>query len=219
MTQENARRSWIRAAAVVALSTLAIGADCLAAAPADAVVTEAACTPAALPTFGGPNGSVSWMTSGALYVGGADTTYHWDDGSPVSTAAYWTHDAEGYQIHALPNDPLVDDDVLDVNEHNRMIDYGYNIASDRRETWVVDLPTATWTKLPGLGGNGTRGRRINASGLVSGGSDNQHGDRFPVTWTPPYTTVNKLSRNGVFPIATGNNDLGYSVGTAGRGRS
>src|SRR5438874_8497511 len=124
MTHENARRSWVGAASVVALTTLAVGANCVAPAQADPVVTEAACTPAALPTFGGPNGSVNWMTSGGLYVGGADTTDHWGDGSPVFAAAYWTHDAEGYQIRALPNDPLVDDDVLDVNEHNRMIDFG-----------------------------------------------------------------------------------------------
>jgi len=220
MAHENARRSWVGAVAVAALSTLAVGAGCVASAQASPVVNaEAACTPEALPTFGGPNGSVSWMTTGGLYVGGADTSDHWDDGSPMHTAAYWTHDAEGYQIHALPNDPLVDDDVLDVNENNRMIDFGYNIASDRLETWVFDLPTATWTKLPGLGGFGTRGRRINASGLVTGGSEDRNGIRFPVTWTPPYRSVNKLARNGVFPYASGNNDLGYSVGTAGRGRS
>lgn len=219
MKHDNARRRWVRAATAVGLSTLLLGAECVATTQAGAVVAEAACTPAALPTFGGSNGAVSWMTSGGLDVGGADTTDHWDDGSSVAAAAYWTHDAEGYQIHALPNDPLVQDDVLDVNESNRMIDFGYDVATDRWETWVFDLPTAAWTNLPGLGGRGTRGRRINASGLVSGGSDDQHGDRFPVTWAPPYATVHKLSRSGVYPIASGNNDQGYSVGTAGRGRS
>lgn len=220
MTGQAARRKWLRSATVVAVSAMAIFGDGVVPAQAGAAAAnaDAPCTLTALPTLGGPNGTVTWMTTGGLYVGAADTTGQWDDGSPVSAAAYWTHDGSGYHAHALPNDPLVDDELLDVNENNRMIDYGYNFASGQRETWVYDLPTNAWTKLPGLGGD-TRGRRINASGLVSGGSDNKAGDRFPVTWAPPYTSVNKLSRNGVYPYATGNNDLGYSVGTAGRGRT
>ena len=125
MTQRSARRTTFRAATVVALSMMALSIRVtgpLAITPAFAGPAEAPCTPTALPTFGGPDGSLMWITTGGLYVGGADTTNQHDDGSPIFAAAYWTNDDFGYHINALPHDPLVDDEVLDVNESNRMID-------------------------------------------------------------------------------------------------
>jgi probable HAF family extracellular repeat protein len=209
-------RSRTLAALATASATLSLMVAASAAAAPTATI--AACTPTELPTFAGHNGEVMWITDDGLYVGGTQTDRVHPDGSPVFAGAYWTHDAGGYHIHALPGDPLVDDEVLDVNRSGRMVDYGFDPATGTSETYVFDLPTGRWWHLPGLGGVDTRGRRINASGVVAGGSLNRNNKGFAVTWAPPYTTPTRLDNDGLYPYAPGINDAGVAVGESNRQR-
>lgn len=179
----------------------------------------APCTPAALPALGGTDGEVMWITSSGYYVGGTTNGQTNPDGSPVFQAAYWTHNGGGYQVHALPQDPLVNDEVLDVNESGRMVDYGSDPATGTGQTWVFDRATGHWWHLPTLRGGDTRGRRINALGVVAGGANDQHGYGFATTWSPPYTSIAKLPRLGNYgSYAPGINDDGVTVGAVNKSR-
>lgn len=179
----------------------------------------APCTPTALPALGGTDGEVMWITTSGYYVGGTTNGSTAPDGSLQFQAAYWTHDGGGYHVHALPSDPLVGDEVLDVNESGRMVDYGTDPATGTGQTWVFDLPTGRWWHLPTLGGGDTRGRRINAAGVVAGGANDQHGYGFATTWAPPYTAVRKLPRLGNYgSYAPGINDAGVTVGAVNKSR-
>ncbi|HZC52731.1 MAG TPA: hypothetical protein VE441_09570, partial [Mycobacterium sp.] len=79
-------------------------------------------------------------------------------------------------------------------------------------------PSNTWWHLPTLGGDDTRGRRINASGVVAGGGTTAGGISEAATWAPPYNAVNKLPRVGFGTYAPGINDQGVTVGGTNRGR-
>lgn len=207
-------------ATVVAVAVTAI-APLLGTQPAsaDSAPPVAPCVPTQLPGLPGADGGgeVMWITDGGLLVGSADTTVVGDDGYPIFTATYWTNDGSGYQIHTLPGDPLIYDEVLDVNQHGRMVVYGWDPAASEGVSYVYDLPTGRWFKLARIGPD-TRGRRINASGVVSGGGSNQQGNSFAATWAPPYTKLNKLPRVGFGTYANGINDAGVAVGGILRGR-
>ena len=179
----------------------------------------APCAPTALPALAGTDGEVMWITSSGYYVGGTANGQTNADGSAQFQAAYWTHDSGGYSVHALPGDPLVNDEVLDVNESGRMVDYGTDPVSGTNQTWVFDLPARRWWHLPTLNGDDTRGRRINAAGVVAGGANDAHGYGFATTWAPPYTSITKLPRLGNYgSYAPGNNDAGLTVGAVNKAR-
>lgn len=193
----------------------------VAVAPTAAVgaTTYAPCAPTALPALGGTDGEVMWITTSGYYVGGTTNGRTDPAGNPVFQAAYWTHDGAGYHVHALPGDPLVGDEVLDVNESGRMVDYGVDPATGTGQTWVFDQPTGRWWHLPDLHGDDSRGRRINASGVVAGGANDQHGYGFATTWSPPYTSIDKLARLGNYgSYAPGINDAGVAVGAVNKSR-
>jgi hypothetical protein len=209
------RGALARAAAALVVAVVAVTPTGSAVGTSD----YAPCTPTALPALGGTDGEVMWITSSGYYVGGATNGLANPDGSPAFQAAYWTHDGSGYHVHALPDDPLVNDEVLDVNENGRMVDYGFDPASGTGQTWVFDQPTGHWWHLPTLNGDDTRGRRINASGVVAGGGNDQRGYGFATTWSPPYRSIDKLARLGNYgSYAPGINDAGVTVGVVNKRR-
>jgi hypothetical protein len=158
-----------------------------------------------------------WITSSGLAVGAVETAAVFDD-QPVSAGAYWTPAAGGYELHLLPDDPLVNDEVLDVNEHGRMVVYGWNAGTSRFDTFVYDLPTDTWWPVASMGPD-TRGRRINDAGVVAGGGTNKNGNSFAATWEYPYTHTTQLAQLGIGTYAPGINDSGTAVGgVAAHGR-
>jgi hypothetical protein len=169
----------------------AIGTLGAVAAPAHAdlgVTPVAPCTPTELPTLG-YGGGLIWVTDSGLYVGAVGT-------STTLAAAYWMHDTAGYHVHVLPNNPLVDSEVLDSNETGRMIELGTDPVTGDGVAAVYDLPSNSWWRLPSLGGTFTEGRRINATGEVAGASFDSHGNHYATTWSPPYRQVNKLPAAG-----------------------
>ena len=196
--------------ATVALLSIAVG---TARASADAGSPALAqCAPTALPSLVG-SGGVMWMTSSGLTVGAVDTGEVFE-GWPVIAAAYWTPAGSGYQLHLLPHDPLVNDEVLDVNENGWMVVYGWNPATERNDTFVYVLPTDTWWPLAPIGPD-TRGRRINAAGVVAGGGTTTNGNSFAATWAFPYTKSKQLAQLGNGSYAPGINDRGVAVGGVG----
>jgi hypothetical protein len=209
-------RRALAAALTVAVTTIA---PLLGAQPALADTPVAPCVPTQLPGLAGTDngGEVMWINDSGLLVGSADTATTGPDGLPLFTATYWTNDGSGYQIHTLPNDPLVNDEVLDVNQHGRMIVYGWDPAANVSASLVYDLATNRWFRLASLGPD-TRGRRINDAGVVAGGGSNSNGDSFAATWAPPYTKANKLPRVGFGTYAPGINNAGVAVGGTLRGR-
>jgi hypothetical protein len=197
-------------AVTLALLPIAVGVPRASAETAS--LTVAPCVPTALPSLVG-SGGVMWMTSSGLTVGAVETA-EVIDGWPVIAAAYWTPAASGYQLHLLPNDPLVNDEVLDVNESGWMVVYGWNPATGRNDTFVYVLPTNTWWPLATIGPD-TRGRRINASGVVAGGGTTKTGNSFAAIWEFPYTKSKQLSQLGIGSYAPGINDSGVAVGGVG----
>lgn len=177
--------------------------------------TIAPCTPMSLPSSAAVDGEVMWIINSGLAVGSV-ATGDFVNGNEVTEASYWTYSDGGYQLHLLPNDPLVNDEVLDVNESGRMVDYGFSPADGVLETYVYDLPTDRWWHLANLGGSDTRGRRINASGVVAGGGALSNSAGAAATWSPPYTKVNTLPHVGWGSYANGINDAGTVVGSSNK---
>lgn len=214
-----------RLAAAAALLAAATG---LGMAPA-AVADPAPCTPYVLPGLPGGNGDgeVMSINDAGMYVGGSvgpDGNIH---------AIWWTHSGTdlttGWTIHTVPTPPD-NTEASDVNRYGVMNGVDY----DTGQSWVYDSRSDAFTWLPELpGGSWTWGRRINASGEVSGGAGGKDGNERATVWMPPYATATKLPDAGasqsvgtkdgahykVLAEADGLNDSGTAVGVTSLGGS
>lgn len=206
-------------AAALAAITLGTGS------PAVATVgpTTAPCTPYVLPGLpgGSGDGNVIAITSG--YYGGATI-----DSTGRMAPTYWTHSGSdlstGWAVHPLPT--TLDGFVYDVAPSGLMMGNGWDAATGTERSFVYDPGTDVLTMLPSLGGGDDEARRMNASGVASGYSVDSHGVGRAVTWSPPYTSVDRLptvggeqsfgtrSASHFKPgnVALGVNDKGQTVG-------
>ena len=207
----------VAAAVVVALGT----------APLASAHAPASCTPHQLPGAPGASGmgEVMWISDAGMYVGDVADT----DGS--FRATWWTHTgadlATGWTVHMVPGVPA-DSVVNDVNGYGVMV----GAAFDSSQSFIYDSRSGALTWLPELpGGSWTWGRRINASGEVSGGAGDKHGGELATVWLPPYTAATKLPNVGasqsigtqdlahdhMFSEADGLNDAGIASGVTSLG--
>ena len=207
----------VAAAVVVALGT----------APLASAHAPASCTPHQLPGAPGASGmgEVMLISDAGMYVGDVADT----DGS--FRATWWTHTgadlATGWTVHMVPGVPA-DSVVNDVNGYGVMV----GAAFDSSQSFIYDSRSGALTWLPELpGGSWTWGRRINASGEVSGGAGDKHGGELATVWLPPYTAATKLPNVGasqsigtqdlahdhMFSEADGLNDAGIASGVTSLG--
>jgi len=220
-----------KAVRISAVTALIAGAT-VAAAISGPVTAAAAsgCTPYTLPGLpGGTEAEVIAISASGLYGGDAQ------DAAGVGHAVYWTHSGSdlstGWSINVIPNDPVVNDFIGDINAHGQMVGTGGNDpVTGASEGYVFDVNSGTLTLLPGLGGNNEYDRRINDAGVVADTAADTKGVIHAVTIAPPYTKVNVLpdaggSRSFSSPdskykagsSATGVNNRGQVVGVSFNG--
>lgn len=186
-----------QAARIGAVAALAAGATVAAGLTGPvAAAGGGSCTPYTLPGLpGGTEAEVISISAAGLYGGDAQ------DAGGVGHAVYWTHAGSdlstGWSIHLIPNDPVVNDFIGDINAHGQMVGTGGNDpVTGVSEGYVFDVTTGTVTLLPGLGGNNEYDRRINDAGVVADTAADPKGVIHAVTIAPPYTKVNLLPDAG-----------------------
>ncbi len=216
MTNSRRRRSGFRSTAALA-AALAAGLGLVG--PATALLPSAGtadCGLRILPSLDAsgthPGGELLDVTNDGVYAGAAQ------DASGELRAAFWR---EGV-AHQVPVD-LVDGFLNDVNEHHQAVGEGYDPVTDSFKGYVYDLDSGAVQWLPGIGGFGASARRINEQGVAVGGGDSRNGTFHPLRWSPPYTSVDRLSKvggssRGEGAWAAGINDRGDIVGSTVRGR-
>lgn len=198
MSNQLARR---RLAASAGVATLALALATALAPPAVADPVSA-CVPYRMPGFPSlGTGEVMTMNDAGLYVGGVL------DASGSGHAAYWTHAGSdlstGWTVH-VPSLPFGNTEFLDVNQSGVLSGFSW----DTGDGFVFDSRTQSLTVLPSYpGGFGQWARRINASGVVSGGAFDSTGTSYATIWKPPYITATRLhlpgeGQNVTFPDGT-----------------
>lgn len=158
-------------------------------------------------------GEVLDLTHDGIYVGSSE------DAAGVHRATYWVAQV----AHQVPVD-LEDGWIEDVNQQHVAVGAGWDAAAEVYKGYVFDVDTGDLTWLPGIGGDGADARRINEHGVAVGGGNTANGTAFPLRWSPPYASAERLPKAGSNQHhqgawAAGNNDHGTIVGLGFRGRS
>jgi hypothetical protein len=206
-------RSGPRLAAAVAAVSVAIGAVSAIVTPVAAIASVASpCVPYQVPGMPGDGrGELMTMNDSGVYVGRVR------DGSGPGFAAWWTHAGSdlstGWTLHA-PNIPATGAEFLDVNASGVMS--GFSVALEKG--FVYDSNTGDFTWLPDFAaGYNSYARRINASGVVTGNAIDTAGDFYAATWTPPYTTAQRVHAPGENRNITDPDGTHYKAGSVTNG--
>lgn len=153
----------------------------------------------------GPFGEILDLTDDGVYVGATGA----EQFGPFHST--WWDAAGGHTVAS----GFVEDELLDVNEHNVAV--GFGSAPDGSErSYIVDLDDGNVIFLPGVGGPHTRARRIDETGTVVGGGLTEQGHLVPLIWKPPYTSPQKVTRTSANAYIQGIADDGTLVGFTSR---
>jgi hypothetical protein len=201
-----------RFAVAIVAATVAVGAVSAVVTPVAASTGVASpCVPYQVPGLPGDGrGEIMTMNDAGMYVGRVR------DGSGPGHAAWWTHTgtdmSTGWTLH-VPDIPAINAEFLDVNPSGVMSGF-----TRSEQGFVYDSNNGDLTWLPDFAsGYNSYARRINASGVVTGNAIDADGSFYAATWTPPYTTAERVHAPGENRNFTDTDGSHFKIGSGTNG--